>query len=419
MTALPTPKSARWTRPVVSSLSRGSSWRRRSLRRRSFRRERRAAHGSDGRRNALWRLFLGIDVAVLACGLLGWTAAYVPPGLFWWAQLAAIVLPYATLLAVFLAAVPLLGRRWAWVGAHALLVILVMARTGVPGRLAGEVQTEPGDLRLITFNVPNSIPDFARRDSMAAFTRNRRPDVLALQDAFVRGDGDREPGWLAAQVRGVTDSLRYHLPLPSLLPSKGGLRKGGVTSVPILTRAAPGLQVIDSRAIMVGPVEDGQSSAVLRVRMRWQERDFVLYNVHLRSFSDARPWWVNRSDLLFPSTWRRFFRAYRADFRERAADVEEIAAAIGDETLPVIVAGDLNSTPDNWSVRRLMGGRTDAVDARGGITWGRTYPANRPLVRIDAIYVDPAFKVVSVETHDVGFSDHRPVEVHLRWREDR
>ena len=56
------------------------------------------------------------------------------------------------------------------------------------------------------------------------------------------------------------------------------------------------------------------------------------------------------------------------------------------------------------------------MQAVGGGRWGRTYRADRPVVRIDYVLADPALEVVSAATAEVGFSDHRPVAVALRWR---
>ena len=66
--------------------------------------------------------------------------------------------------------------------------------------------------------------------------------------------------------------------------------------------------------------------------------------------------------------------------------------------------------------RSIAGGvdRTDAVRTAGD-GWGRTYHAQRPFVRIDFVFVDPALEVTSAQTTPVGFSDHRPVRVGLRW----
>jgi vancomycin resistance protein VanJ len=89
---------------------------------------------------------------------------------------------------------------------------------------------------------------------------------------------------------------------------------------------------------------------------------------------------------------------------------------IEQETDPVIVVGDFNSTQHHWVYRHISRSLTDAHRAAGsGFGW--TFPAHRPLVRIDHVLVSGAWAVVRthVSSHHAT-SDHRPVVTRLRWR---
>src|SRR5690625_5969033 len=77
------------------------------------------------------------------------------------------------------------------------------------------------------------------------------------------------------------------------------------------------------------------------------------------------------------------------------------------EDVPVIIAGDLNSTPNNLVYRRLADGRQD-VFRRAGRGWGMTYHNRLPVVRIDFILVGPEWDVVDAYVPRVWLSDHRP-----------
>jgi endonuclease/exonuclease/phosphatase family metal-dependent hydrolase len=83
--------------------------------------------------------------------------------------------------------------------------------------------------------------------------------------------------------------------------------------------------------------------------------------------------------------------------------------------MPVLVVGDFNSTPHQWAYRHLAQGlqRVGSRDA--------TFPADRPVVRIDHILAGPAWEVVDarvpVPRQDTAISDHRPVTAQLRWRD--
>ena len=84
---------------------------------------------------------------------------------------------------------------------------------------------------------------------------------------------------------------------------------------------------------------------------------------------------------------------------------------------PVILAGDLNTTPWSPHFRRLVK-QTNAIDARRGFGLQCSWPArNWPLsIPIDHILVSRDFHVHRFEAGpDVG-SDHRPVCAELSWR---
>ncbi|MDT0632501.1 endonuclease/exonuclease/phosphatase family protein [Rubrivirga sp. S365] len=374
-----------------------------------------------------WALFAVVDAPVALAVAVGLGAAVLPPRPFWWAQLAAVVLPYATLALVALTVVPLAARRWGWALVHLVLIGSVAARALPSGRFAGP-EPSPDDLVVTSFNVPQTGPSAdVLGDSMAAFVGRIRPDVLALQDSWVfpeRFAGDAAV--LPAQVSALLDRLPYDLAVPGSLVQYPGRKRVG-TSVPLFVRRGGGVEVLDQEPVHVGPPGDAAVSVALRTRLRWQGREAVLYNVHLRSFGEDKPWEDDAVRWDAPRSWVPYLRQYRAVYAGRRADVTDLAERIEAETLPVVVVGDFNSTADNWSYWRLrragLGGgvvgpsRLDAFREGGGLVWGRTYRADRPLVRIDFVLADPAFVVTQAETFPVGFSDHRPVRVRLRWRE--
>ena len=255
---------------------------------------------------------------------------------------------------------------------------------------------------------------------MLAFVRREGPAVLAMQDSWVRGPRRSEPAWRAPQIQVLLDSLpAFDLAVPAALPGVGGWKRDA-TGVPLLV-ADGGPAVLEQEAVIVSDPADNTASQAIRSVLRWRGRDLVLYNVHIRSFGDPKPWADSTLRLTEPATWGPVAGNLRQVYRDRAIDVDRIVEAIAQETLPVIVAGDFNSTADNWTYRRLRraGGvaRDDAFREGAGWRWGRTYHARRPAFRIDHVLTDPRLEVVAAETRAVGFSDHRPVLVGLRWRD--
>ena len=367
----------------------------------------------------LWGAWLLAALPLVLFVAVGLLASRLPSGAFWWAQLAAVGLPYAALLLAAATVVPLAARRWGWVLVHAVLVGLVAWRA-LPGetRAPAPLGAAPADaLVLTTFNLPAAGPSReALGDSAVAFVRRTAPDVLLMQDAWAYKPTGGPEDQHSVQVEAVDDRLPYRLALP---PNLRGGNNGG-TGVPLLVRRAAGLTVVEQEDVSLGP--DPDVSLAIRSRVRWRGREFVLYNVHLRSFGQQKPWEDSDVRMSEPFTWLPYLQTYRVVYAQRGAETERLAERIAAETLPVVVAGDFNSTADNATTHRLKTAgrpagspRVDAFRARGGWAWGRTYRADRPAVRIDFVLVDPALDVVGADVADVAFSDHRPVRTHLRW----
>lgn len=395
-----------------------------AARRRADRRPAPQRAGAGARVRAV--LFWAVELPLAAAVAVGLAAAYLAPGPFWWAQLVAVGLPYATWALVVWTLVPLASRRWGVAAVHLVLVGLVVVRVAPQDRRApasAEVLAADSVLHVVTFNVPEYGPSReALGDSTVAFVRASAPDVLALQDAWVLLRSAAEEARTGVQVEAVVQALPYRLSRPDrMLPIYTWRRRG--TSVPVVVGEA--VEVTSHVPVPLVAAGEGRGSSATRVVMEWEGRPLALYNVHLRSFGGDKPWENDRlrrgplRERLAPDGWMPYLRQYREAYRARGAEVTALAKAIASDSLPVLLVGDLNSTADNWSARRLRTAGTPRTDAYRAVGdgWGRTYHARRPLVRIDVVYADPALEVLAARAPSVGFSDHRPVEVWLRWRD--
>jgi endonuclease/exonuclease/phosphatase family metal-dependent hydrolase len=103
---------------------------------------------------------------------------------------------------------------------------------------------------------------------------------------------------------------------------------------------------------------------------------------------------------------------YRADPRVRTTQVAEMMRLVTKSSVPMIVAGDLNATPDAAELQPLLHALHDCwvmVNTEPGFT----YPSEAPVKRIDYVLVSPQFAVRSAKVADTRASDHRPVVVEL------
>ncbi len=376
-------------------------------------------------RRILRAVFLGFDALLVLLFLVGYAARYVHPRYGWWAELVAVGLPYLSAAVLAVLAGALAARRWRLAAGHALLALLVAVRFLPPGGLPRWEAPGPDALTLLTFNVPHwggveqeaaQATPGARAVSAAeaghapltleALTRRIDPDLIALQETWIRYE--RRPPHVQTSARhliSLIDSLHY-----DVARVEGRHRR---TTLPVLSR----LRLLDQEHHpLPGPAGRDTSFAV-RTRFAWRGREAVFYNLHLRSFGPNKPWEEERLSPMSARFWRRYLRQYRRAYRVRAVEAEAVRAMLDEETLPVLVAGDFNSTPHSWVYRTLSRGMQDAYQAAGW-GWGATYHARLPFVRIDFILASEEWEVLSAEVPDVDLSDHRPLVAHLRWRDE-
>lgn len=82
---------------------------------------------------------------------------------------------------------------------------------------------------------------------------------------------------------------------------------------------------------------------------------------------------------------------------------------------PVVLAGDLNATPERRAPATIAAAYAD-VWPRVGVGGGETFPAERPVARIDYLFVTPETETLRASAGApgaAGASDHLPVVVEL------
>lgn len=359
-------------------------------------------------RRVLWILFLAVDGLLLALFAAGFLAYYIRPGFFWWIELIAVFLPYLSVLILIAAFVPLITKRWLLFALHIVPLLLMLLRADLLPRALDPGRESEDDLAVLSFNVPRwwgyLMPE--KTVEMSAFIDSLGPDIIGLQEAPVEYHSEAPHHRAAPYVAVLFDSMGFRTVGP---PDSGA----SWTPQPVLTRH----EAIEQTNIRLKQrSEDRFSTFVTRTQLRWRGRDFAVYNVHLRTFGERKPWRDARLPLIRIGNVIPYLRSYREAYRTRAWEVEEILKMIRQETIPVILVGDLNSTPYNWVHSRLTRYLRDAFEERGR-GWGMTYHTRLPIFRIDYVLVSEEWEIVSADVVDAYLSDHLPVVVKLRWRE--
>jgi hypothetical protein len=171
-------------------------------------------------------------------------------------------------------------------------------------------------------------------------------------------------------VRETIDTLGYTI----TQPADYGL--GHYIRNAVVGRLRP---IEQGRILLGGEATDPVVTYVTRKLYQYQDRPFVHYNIHLRSFGDPKPW-QQQSWSLSPSYWLPFVRMYQDAYRNRAREVEQIVAYSGTELeitakvaeqLPALVASQF----------RDRGFRTDdSVFTPGADVW--TAAASPPQIHL-------------------------------------
>lgn len=354
-------------------------------------------------------VWIGLNIVLVILYLAGYMAYFGYVWRFWWIEMIAVGMLYlagASFLALLL---NIVGRRWRLVAVHGLLLILTLVRFNPASRVAHNLEPSDDDLVVMTYNVPQWWGFYMgpKALEMAAFFEHENPDVALLQEASI-GFFNEEPTVRAAPyVAILLDSLGYRA-------AEMRTESRIFTHQPIIGRVD---FMEKQQSLLEHPDDYVGGTHVVRTQFNWQGRDVVLYNVHMRTYGRDKPWEDEAPEYLSPAFWMRYISQYRQAYRVRNWEVEQILRKVEAEVHPVIISGDLNSTPHNWVYRRLVDGRQDAF-AVAGRGWGMTYHNRLPLVRIDFILVDQEFEVVEAHVPSAWLSDHRPVVARLRWRND-
>jgi endonuclease/exonuclease/phosphatase family metal-dependent hydrolase len=105
---------------------------------------------------------------------------------------------------------------------------------------------------------------------------------------------------------------------------------------------------------------------------------------------------------------------YRGDPTVRRQQVAETMRILGDDARPIVLCGDFNAVPTAPELTPLRTRLHDAWPDSSGA--GFTYPAERPVRRIDYVMLSSHFQVLEARVLDTQASDHRPVLVTLLFR---
>ena len=241
------------------------------------------------------------------------------------------------------------------------------------GGEAVDVPTDP--IRLLAYNIHHGegMDEVTDLERIAQFIRSLDPDLVTLQevDSLAERTGGVDQAAVLGELTGMHAAFGRFMPY-----------QGGAYGMAVLSRW-PMLDV-DNWRLPDG--EEPRTALGVRVREPQSGKEIRLVGIHF----------------------------YRSE-EERLAQLAELQSVLEDETVPVILAGDFNSTPGSPVMNQLSDGWQilSKGDDRG------TFPSHAPEREIDFVVLRPgdAFDVIDHRPLDESvISDHRPIWTELRLR---
>ena len=212
-------------------------------------------------------------------------------------------------------------------------------------------------------NVPNEIKDFISDEN---------PDIIAIQEYH-------------RDYQFVTNSFKYKYVY--LSGSNSG--KSIHTNKEIISKGVVGFENSDSNAIFVDTVHKNDTIRV--------------YNAHFESFK------INVTSLKADMySIKSFLSKTRNAYEAQEKQLNTLIKHMEKSTYDVILAIDLNNTPNSYVYRILKNRYNDVFDLIGS-GFGSTYMFNFLPFRIDYIFVSKTISPKKFKTHEGKFSDHSPI----------
>lgn len=393
--------------------------------------------GRKNRRRSLsGRLFdfvmVIISIVVSVLVLLTLLAPVVNPHRMWILSLLALGAPliYATLILLILYWI--IRWRWKYIVPMALVALLGVGKVSRYYRItpvqdhsaqqtpAERQRAERGTFSVMTYNIGNFKPYFGiDKDPVRAVATGAEvidslaPDIICLQEFQSTPACPREMFdtlLTSRKYRGVV-SLRL-----TTHPKQGHgvgnaiytrykiVRSGVIDNATELDSTACIAQWAD---LMIGDDTVRVVNNHLRTTMITQnDQEYLVSGDFIEDGS------MEREDKL-----RSIADRFQLNSQIRADQADTISRFVAASPYRVIVCGDFNDGAMSYTYRRIGRKMDDTfVEAARGKT--NTYRGFFNLLRIDFIFVDRRFEVLSYSSPRLGVSDHYPVVSRLKIRRD-
>ena len=244
----------------------------------------------------------------------------------------------------------------------------------------------PGDVRTLVFNI-HAGKDAAGADNLqavAALAQEVKADVVLLQevDRLTKRSGKVD------QVKVLGDQTGYATAFGRSLDYDGGQY-----GIAVLGRL--GIEAQFTRSLPVSPAQTRSGGsyeprAALAVVARTPRGRLSAINTHLDASREEH---------------------YRLQEIEHLLETVQRTLASG---IPLVAGGDFNAEPGSGVHKRLLAAGLRDAWMECGEGDGFTYPADKPIKRIDYLFLTGSLQCTGARVIETRISDHRPLLVTIR-----
>ena len=253
--------------------------------------------------------------------------------------------------------------------------------------ISDESRTE-SNIKILTFNVHNfngdyRIPHDEITPRIIDFINNQDADIVCFQE-YNRSKISTEDfkGYPYQYIYSYNTSLQQYSPLAIF------------SKYAIIASGSLGFNGTANNAVYADIVKNKDT---LRV-----------YNVHLQSLQ-IRPGSIKRENPL------RIYRRLGKTFDKQRLQANQVMQHSHQAPYPNIICGDLNNTQYSRIYQKISSNMKDTF-LEEGIGFGRTLKFKFLPFRLDYIFADPAFEILSHKNYDVVLSDHFPVMASMKLK---
>lgn len=250
---------------------------------------------------------------------------------------------------------------------------MLLLYIGTPLTISGadEIEETAPRFKILSYNL--RFGELASLEGLAAFIKEKDPDIVALQEVDNRTFRDRAP---KQNGKDFATELGF---LTGMIPAYGKTipYRGGYYGIAILSK----YPLAKVERIYLPKTENGKEQrAVLVADVEYSEGKYFSFACTHLDYTNSE---------------------------ERQVQVKKINEVLLTKPYPVILAGDFNAKPDAKEITEGMHDWVIVSDLKP------TVPANAPRSTIDYIFCYPKdkWKRIDATTYKVKLSDHLPISL--------